>query len=117
MLFSKDGIKNIFYKQAWQEDKMVNPQGQEVILNRGGIKHTLKGAGISDSSVASKKFRGLADRAEQWNFVSLHINTVTTMGALGAIVFCLGMLLYYSSRDCWQSIRRVLNCCRCTMVP
>ena len=65
-----------------------------------GIQHTLEGAGILDSSVTSEQFGGLADRAEEWNFVSLYINTVTKMGMLGTIPFCLGMLLYCSSHEC-----------------
>ena len=96
---------------------MVNPQGRDVILERGTIKHTLEGAGISDSSVTDEQFGGLADRAEEWNFISLHVNTVTTMGMLGAVAIFVGLLLYCSSRECWHSIWRAMTCCRCTMGP
>ena len=82
-----------------------------------GVKHTLEGTGILDSLVTSKQFGVMADRAEEWNFISFHINMVTTMGALGAIGICIGMLLYCSSHSCWQGIWRALTCCRCTMGP
>ena len=112
-------IKHLIHKEEkvrQKEDKTVNPQGEDVILDRG-IKHTLEGAGISDSLVTREQVGGLANRAKEWNFVSLHINTITTMVALGAIPFCVGMLLYCSSQDCWQSIWRAITCCRCTMGP
>ena len=98
MLFSRDGIPNPFHKTVQQVDEMVNPQGKDAILDRGNIKHTLEGAGISDSSVTSEQFGGLSDRAEEWNFISLHVNTVTMMGMLGAMALFLGLLLYCSSR-------------------
>ena len=109
MLFPRDGIKNILHKEVQQEDEMVNPEGRNLILDRGTVKHTLEGDGISDSSVTLEQFRGLADRAEEWNFESLQVNTVTTMGALRAIAFCVGMLLYCLSSKCWRSIWRALT--------
>ena len=72
---------------------MVNPQGKDAILDRGTIKHTLEGAGISDSSVTSENFGYLNDRGTEFNFVSLHINTVTTMGIIGIVVLFVGLLL------------------------
>ena len=65
----------------------------------------------------SEKFGGLADRAEEWNFISFHVNMVTTMGALGAIGICIVVLLYCSSSSCWLSIGQALTCYRCTMGP
>ena len=89
MLFSQDRIPTPFHKIVQQEDKMVNPLGQDVILDRGNIKHTLKGAGISDSLVTEEQYGGLSDRAEEWNFIFLHVNMLTTMGMLGAITLFL----------------------------
>ena len=79
MLFSRDGIPNPFHKTVQQVDEMANPQGRDAILDRGNIKHTLEGAGISDSSVTSEQFGGPDDREAEFNFMSLHINTVTTV--------------------------------------
>ena len=69
MLFFCDGVPNPFHRKVQQEDDMVNPEGRDMILNRRTIKHTLEGAGIPDSSVTSEQFRGLAERAEEWNFI------------------------------------------------
>ena len=112
MLFSRDGIPNPFHRKVQQEDKMVNPQGQDVITDRGNIKHTLEGAGISD---LSEQFGGLNYRGTEFNFVSLHINTVTTMGMIRLVALFVGLLLSCSSKDCWHSIWRAMTCCRCTM--
>ena len=60
MLFSQDRIPNPFHRKVQQEDEMVNPQGQDVILDRGNIKHTLEGAGISDSFVMDELYGGLS---------------------------------------------------------
>ena len=68
MLFSHDGIPNPFHKTVQQVDEMVNPQGKDVILDKGTVKHTLEGAGILDSSVTSENFGGLDDRGEEFNF-------------------------------------------------
>ena len=83
MLFSRDGIPNPFHKTVQQVDEMVNPQGKDVILDRGAVKHTLEGAGILDLSVTSENFGGLDDRGAEFNFLSLHINNVTTMLVIG----------------------------------
>ena len=99
MLFSCDGIPNPFHKKVQQVDKMENPQGKDAILDRGNIKHSLEGAGISDSLVTSEQFGGLSDRAEEWNFISLHVNTVTMMRMFGAVEIFVGLLLYCSSTE------------------
>ena len=83
---------------------MVNPQGKDVILDRGTIKHTLEGAGILDSSVTSENFGGLDDRGAEFNFLLLHVNTVTTMSVIGLVAL-------------WGNIWRAMTCCRCTMGP
>ena len=93
MLFSPDGIPNPFHKTVQQVDKMVNPQGKDVILDRGTVKHTLEGAGILDSSVTSEKFGDLDDRGGEFNFFSLHINTVTTMSVIWLMALFVGLLL------------------------
>ena len=64
-----------FHRKIQPEDEMVKPKGRDVILDRGTIKHTLEGAGISNSSVTNEQFGGLSDRGKEFNFVSLHINT------------------------------------------
>ena len=117
MLFSRDGIPNPFHKTVQQVDKMVNPQGKDVILDRGTVKHTLEGAGILDSSVTSENFGGLDDRGAEFNFLSLHINTVTTMSMIRLVVLFVGLLLYFSNKECWHGIWRAMTCCRCTMGP
>ena len=117
MLFSRDGIPNPFQKTVQQVDKMVNPNGKDVINDPGSVKHTLEGAGMLDSSVTSKKFGGLDDRGTEFNFLSLHINTMTTMSMIGLTALFIELLLYCSSKQCCGDIWRAMTCCRCTMVP
>ena len=62
---------------------MVNPNGKDVINDPGSVKHILGGAGILDSSVTDENIGGLDDRGTEFNFLSLHINTMTTMSMLG----------------------------------
>ena len=67
--------------------------------------------------MTSENFGGLNDRGAEFNFVSLHINTVTTMGMIGRVALFVGLLLYCSSKECWRGIWRAMTCCRCTMGP
>ena len=117
MLVSHDDIPYPFHKTVQQIDEMVNPQGEDVILDPGSMKHTLEGAGILDSSVTSENFGGLDDRGAEFNFLSLHVNTVTTMSVIRLIALFIGLLLYCSSKESWGDIWRAMTCCRCTMGP
>ena len=83
----------------------------------GLVKHVLKGAGILDNSETDENFGGLDDRGTEFNFLSLHINTMASMTALGLTAIFIGILLYCSSKECWGDIWRTLKCCRCTMAP
>ena len=104
MSFSRNGIPNPLHKTVQQVDEMVNPQGKDVILDRGTVKHTLEGAGILDSSVTSENFGGLDNRGAEFNFLFLHMNTVTTMSVIGLVALFVGLLLYCSSKECWGNI-------------
>ena len=117
MLFSRNRIPNPFHKTVQQVDEMVNPNGKDVINDPGSVKHTLEGAGILNSSVTSENFGGLDDRGTEFNFLSLHINMMTTMSMIGLTALFIGLLLYCSSKQCWGDIWRAMTCCRCTMGP
>ena len=117
MLFSREGMPNPFHKTVQQVDKMVNPNGKDVINDPGSVKHILEGAGILDSSVTDENIGGLDDRGTEFNFLSLHINTMTTMSMIGLTALFIGLLLYCSSKQCWGDIWRAMTCCRCTMRP
>ena len=54
MIFSRNGIPNPFHRTVQQVDKMVNPNGKDVINDPGSVKHILEGAGILDSSVTDE---------------------------------------------------------------
>ena len=64
-----------------------------------------------------KNIDGLDDRGTKFNFLSLHINTMTTMSMIGLTALFIGLLLYCSSKQCWGDIWRAMTCCRCTMGP
>ena len=68
-----------------------------------------------DGSSTSEKYGGASDRVTEWNFISFHLNTVTSMGVLGGIMIALGILLYCFSRTCWLSIWRSIHCCGCAI--
>ena len=70
-----------------------------------------------DYSETDENFGGLDDRGTEFNFLSLHINTMTSMTMLGLTAIFIGLLLYCSSKECWGDIWRALKCCRCTMAP
>ena len=82
-----------------------------------GISHVLEGAGISDSSSTSEQFGGLAERGSEWSFISLHLNTVTSMSVLGGLMLAIGVLLYCSSKQCWGAVWQGIRCCRCAISP
>ena len=115
MIFSRDGIPNPFHSP--KVDEMVVPGQKDVIYDPGSVKHTLEGAGIMDNSETDENFGGLDDRGTEFNFLSLHINTMTSMTMLGLTAIFIGLLLYCSSKECWGDIWRALKCCRCTMAP
>ena len=83
---------------------MVNPNGKDVINDPGSVKHILEGAGILDSSVTDENIGGLDDRGTEFNFLLLHINTMTTMLMIGLTALFIGLLLYRSSKQCWGDI-------------
>ena len=70
-----------------------------------------------DNSETDENIGGLDDRGTEFNFLSLHINTMTTMSMLGLTAIFIGLLLYCSSKQCWGDIWRAMTCCRCTMEP
>ena len=115
MIFSRDGITNPFHSP--QVDKMVLPGQKDLIYDPGSVKHTLEGAGIMDNSETDENFGGLDDRGTEFNFLSLHINIMTTVSMLGLTAIFIGLLLYCSSKQCWGDIWRAMTCCRCTMGP
>ena len=90
MIFPRDGIQNLFHKSVHPivEEMANGPTGP------AGISHTLNGVGIVDSSSTSEHFGGMAERCSEWNFISLHMNTVTSMSGLGGIMLAIGVLLY-----------------------
>lgn len=107
MIFPRDLISNHFHKPSRLEKLEMARRLPPV------KKHSLEGAGIVDSLSTSKQFGGVADQAEEWNFILSHLSTVTSMGALGVIIINLGILLYCSSKSCWMSIWRAITYCRC----
>ena len=110
-IFPRDGILNPFHNP-------VSHNSEEMIKERpGGISHVMEGVGLSDSSSTSEQFGGLAERGSEWSFISLHLNTVTSMSALGGLMLLIGILLYCSSKQCWYSIWRSIKCCRCAIEP
>ena len=121
MIFSRDRIPNPFHSPIGTFptiDEMGIVCGQkDVIYDPGSVKHTLEGAGIMDNSETDENIGGLDDRGTEFNFLSLHINTMTTMLMLGLTAIFIGLLLYCSSKQCWGDIWRAMTCCRCTMGP
>ena len=101
MIFSRDGKPNPFHSPIGtfpEVDKIVNPNQKDVIYDPGSVKHTLEGAGILDNSETDKNIGGLDDRGTEYNFLSFHINTMTSMTALGLTAIFIGLLLYCSSK-------------------
>ena len=120
MIFPVNGIPNPFHSPIGTfptVEEMVNPNQKDVIYDPGSVKHTLEGAGILDNSETDDNFGGLDDRDTEFNFLSLHVNTMASMTALGLTAIFIGLLLYFSSKECWGDIWRALKCCRCTMAP
>ena len=115
MLFSRDGIPNPFHRTVQKADEIVNPNVKDVINDPGSVKHILEGAGILDSSVTDENIGGLDDRGMEFNFLSLHINRLTTMSMIRLTALFIGLLLYCSSKQYWGDIWRAMTCCRCTM--
>ena len=100
-----------------EADVMITPGQKDVIYDPGSVKKDFKGAGILDNSETEENFGGLDDRCTEFNFLSLHINTMASMTALGLTAIFIGILLYCSTRECWSEVWRALKCCKCTMGP
>ena len=99
MIFARDGIPNIFHRPIGtfpEGDMMVAPSQKDVIYDPRSVKHVLKGAGILDNSETDENFGGLGDRGTEFNFLSLHINTMASMTALGLTAIFIGILVYCS---------------------
>ena len=122
MLFARDGIPSIFGRDNTigtfpEADLMITPGQKDVNYDPGSVKKDFEGAGILDNSETEEKFGGIDDRGAEFNFLSLHINTMTSMTALGLTAIFIGILLYCSTRECWSEVWRTLKCCKCTMAP
>ena len=122
MLFARDGIPSIFGHDNTigtfpEADLMITPGQKDVNYDPGSVKKDFEGAGILDNSETEEKFGGIDDRGAEFNFLSLHINTMTSMTALGLTAIFIGILLYCSTHDCWTEVWRTLKCCKCTMAP
>ena len=96
---------------------MITPGQKDVIYDPGSVKKDFEGAGILDNSETEEKFGGIDDRGAEFNFLLLHINTMTSMTALGLTAIFIGIVLYCSTRECWSEVWRALKCCKCTMGP
>ena len=122
MLFARDGIPSPFGRDDTigtfpEEDLMYTPGQKDVNYDPGSVRKDFEGAGILDNSKTEERFGGIDDRGAEFNFLSLHVNTMASMTALGLTAIFIGILLYCSSRDCWGEIWETLKCCKCTMMP
>ena len=122
MLFARDGIPSPFGRDDTigtfpEEDLMYTPGQKDVNYDPGSVQKDFEGAGILDNSETEERFGGIDDRGAEFNFLSLHVNTMASMTALGLTAIFIGILLYCSSRDCWGEIWETLKCCKCTMTP
>ena len=125
MIFPRDGIpwivsdidKPIGTFPELTEAEMFTSQGQPEDYNPGRVQKDFEGAGILDNSQTEEKFGGIDDRGSEFNFLSLHINTMTSMSVLGITAILIGIILYCSTRSCWSEIWSSLKCCKCTVGP
>ena len=120
MLFARDGIPSIFgrdktigtFPELTEAEMFTSPGQKDGNYDPGQVKKYFEGAGIMDNSNTEEKFGGIDDRGAEFNFLSLHINTMTSMTALGLTAMFIGILLYCSRRDCWSEVWRTLKCCK-----
>ena len=122
MLFARDGIPSIFGRDNTigtfpEADLMITPGQKDLNYDPGSVQKDFEGAGILDNSETEEMFGGIDDRGAEFNFLSLHVNTMASMTALGLTAIFIGILLYCSSRDCWSEVWETLKCCKCTMTP
>ena len=122
MLFARDGISSIFGRDNTigtfpEADLMITPGQKDVNYDPGSVQKDFEGAGILDNSETEERFGGIDDRGAEFNFLSLHINTMTSMSVIGITAILIGIILYCSSRDCWSEIWSTLKCCKCTVEP
>ena len=97
MLFARDGIPSIFGRDNTigtfpEADLMITPGQKDVNYDPGSVQKDFEGAGILDNSETEEKFGGIDDRGAEFNFLSLHINTMTSMTALGLTAIFIGIL-------------------------
>ena len=104
MIFSRDGIPNPFHSPIGTfptiDEMGIVPGQKDVIYDPGSVKHTLEGAGILDNSETNENFGGLDDRGMEFNFLSLHVNTMASMTALDLTAIFIRLLLCCSSKEC-----------------
>ena len=125
MLFARDGIPSIFgrdntigtFPDLTEAEMMISPGQKDVNYNPGQVQKDFEGAGITDNSNTEEKFGGIDDRGAEFNFLLLHINTMTSMSVIGVTAILIGIILYCSTRECWSEIWNTLKCCKCTVEP
>ena len=125
MLFARDGIPSIFgrdktigtFPELTEAEMMISPGQKDGNYDPGQVQKDFEGAGIMDNSNTEEKFGGIDDRGAEFNFLSLHINTMTSMSVIGVTAILIGIILYCSTRECWSEIWSTLKCCKCTMEP
>ena len=98
MLFARDGIPSIFGRDDTigtfpEEDLMFTPGQKDVNYDPGSVRKDFKGAGILDNSKTEERFGGIDDRGAEFNFLSLHVNMMASMTALGLTAIFIGILL------------------------
>ena len=126
MLFPRDGIPSIFggsdktigtFPELTEAEMFTSTGQKDGDYDPGRVQKDFEGAGILDNSNTEEKFGGIDDRGAEFNFLSLHINTMTSMSVIGITAILIGIILYCSSRDCWSEIWSTLKCCKCTVEP
>ena len=122
MLFARDGIPSPFGRDDTigtfsEEDLMYTPGQKDVNYDPGSVRKDFEGAGILDNSETEERFGGIDDRGAEFNFLSLHINTMTSMSVIGVTAILIGIILYCSTRECWSEIWNTLKCYKCTVEP
>ena len=125
MLFARDGIPSIFgrdntigtFPELTEAEMMISPGQKDGNYDPGQVQKDFEGAGIMDNSNTEEKFGGIDDRGAEFNFLSLHINTMTSMSVIGVTAILIGIILYCSTRECWSEIWNTLKCCKCTVEP
>ena len=126
MLFPRDGIPSIFggrdntigtFPELTEAEMFTSTGQKDGDYDPGRVQKDFEGAGILDNSNTEEKFGGIDDRGSEFNFLSLHINTMTSMSVLGITAILIGIILYCSTRSCWSEIWSSLKCCKCTVGP